>query len=142
MFHPKSTARSLSSANGRGNNRRKLRSAARASQAVRVGCCSLWVIRFRSRCMDGNNDLRRGSLAPESVLASFHSCIQRGGEVSGRVFRGNRPIGMCSFHMRSYTIPMEVEASTVVGGALVRTFRMDLNAVPTFATEDGRVSRW
>ena len=40
--------------------------------------------------------------------------------------------------MRSYTISMEVEASTVLDGALVRTFRMDLNAVPTFATEDGR----
>ena len=63
--------RGLSSASGRGGNRRRLRSAARASQAVRVGCCSLWVIRFLSRRMDGSNDLRKGSRAPETVLASF-----------------------------------------------------------------------
>ena len=91
--------RGLSSGSGRGSNRRRLRSAARASQAVRVGCCNLWVIRFLSRRMDGNNDLQRGSRAPESVLASFQSCIQRGGEsvvaYSGGISRSGCAPSIC-----------------------------------------------
>ena len=56
---------------------RRLKSAASASQAVRFGCYSLWIISFRPRCMDGSNDLHIASPVLESVLASFHSCIQR-----------------------------------------------------------------
>jgi len=56
----------------------RLKSTASVGQAVRVSCCTLWVIRLRSRCIDGSNDLRRGSPALESVLASFHRCIQLG----------------------------------------------------------------
>ena len=55
----------------------RLKSTANVGQAARVSCCTLWIISFRRRCMDGSNDLHRASPMLESVLASFHNCIQR-----------------------------------------------------------------
>ena len=127
--------RGLSSASGRGSNRRRLRSAARASQAVRVGCCSLWVMRFLSRCMDGSNELQRGSRASESprVLASFQTCIKRGGEsvvaYSQRIGRSGCAPSICGLRQFRWK-------------RRPGTFRMDLNAPPTLVTADGRRSRW